>query len=37
MGTGVMRVLAIGANSQYGHIQAKLSMPEDETPLQQKL
>jgi Ca2+ transporting ATPase len=30
-------VLAVGANSQYGRIQTKLSMAEDETPLQQKL
>jgi Ca2+ transporting ATPase len=37
MGTGSMLVLAVGANSQYGRIQTKLSMAEDETPLQQKL
>lgn len=36
-GTGEIVVLAVGVNSQYGRIQAKLSMPEDETPLQQKL
>lgn len=36
-GTGEMLVLAVGVNSQYGIIQSKLSMPEDETPLQQKL
>jgi Ca2+-transporting ATPase len=36
-GTGTMVVLAVGTNSQYGRIQMKLSMPEDETPLQQKL
>lgn len=30
-------ILAVGPNSQYGKIRAKLSMQEDATPLQQKL
>ena len=37
VGTGDVLVLAVGINSQYGRIQSKLSLPDDETPLQQKL